>query len=460
MTLFLDKFLTEYDESLTAESYIDPMGTLVIWSAFGQQIFKGRVNSISNDVRSYTVNLIHHYLIRKLSRDESITLSHQLAKIYDNTRQQNFKFACLLYLENLFTFSMLQHEDKVDTNGVLGIVKARRIWAEKEGNPVLYFTHDKRGEILVRQLGLGVNGRYKTPFMEIGYLDANYQYDRPVSVDLWQRTEQFIQKNSVLQRLVELAYNHLKEILQKPSTVSGIAFNDVPIELRQALVAAFPSSGAIGKVARPYWLEATRLDIGAAGVLLKVLDENASAKHPVDLSPKDLIARAIKKEMAEEDRTLMTYIQTLELFLAEISLLFNLLTTKKAQPLKAVIVEWQRFGRDSNTLQRLANQVTGAFGLLQALTGTARNRLQILLKIADFDHMEAQIDHLLTYHKQIMERDRHQHPWLTIKTGMVKVHVRPSKSPEHKLWKEECWVNNYYLPQFTWLVTGFQGGRK
>ena len=40
MTIFLNQYLTEYDDSLSADSYIDPIGTLIIWSAFGRQVIK------------------------------------------------------------------------------------------------------------------------------------------------------------------------------------------------------------------------------------------------------------------------------------------------------------------------------------------------------------------------------------------------------------------------------------
>ena len=64
MAFFLSPYLTEYDESLSGDSYIDPIGTLIIWSAFGRNVFNGRVNSVSNDVRNYTLNLFHHHLVR------------------------------------------------------------------------------------------------------------------------------------------------------------------------------------------------------------------------------------------------------------------------------------------------------------------------------------------------------------------------------------------------------------
>lgn len=38
----LSQYLTEYDEDLSGDSQIDPLGVLTIWSAFGQEIFRNR----------------------------------------------------------------------------------------------------------------------------------------------------------------------------------------------------------------------------------------------------------------------------------------------------------------------------------------------------------------------------------------------------------------------------------
>jgi hypothetical protein len=35
----LSQYLTEYDEDLSGDSQIDPLGVLTIWSAFGQKSF-------------------------------------------------------------------------------------------------------------------------------------------------------------------------------------------------------------------------------------------------------------------------------------------------------------------------------------------------------------------------------------------------------------------------------------
>lgn len=64
-----------------------------------------------------------------------------------------FKQACLIYLENAFTYAMIAAQNKkdVETTGVLGISKARRRWDETEGNPRLLFSHEPNAHVLVRQ---------------------------------------------------------------------------------------------------------------------------------------------------------------------------------------------------------------------------------------------------------------------------------------------------------------------
>jgi hypothetical protein len=213
--MFLNQYLTEYDDSLAGESYIDPLGMLVIWSAFGQRIFKNRVNSISNDVRNYTLNLLNHYLISKLVQDDTVALSSAMSSVYSGKDSLQFKYACLVYLENLFVFSILAQEDvaDIDSSGVLGITKARRMWESSQSNPTLVFTHEKISHILVRQLSLGVSGRYKTPFVEIGFFDGGYHYHLPSSIDRWTAAEDFITTTPVLKKLADTVYPHLQNLL-------------------------------------------------------------------------------------------------------------------------------------------------------------------------------------------------------------------------------------------------------
>lgn len=457
--MFLDKYLTEYDDNLSGESYIDPLGMLIIWSAYGQKIFNNRVNSISNDVRNYTLNLFNHYLVRRLIQDASVRLSNGLTKVYGGKDTLFFKYACLLYLENLFVFSILRHEGNgVNSGGVLGISKGRRLWSESNCNPRLVFSHDNpKGQILVRQLGLGVSGRYKTPLMEIGYFDGNYHYHLPSAETLWQGAEQFIAGNKLVNALADLLVDHMKEVLSQNSKLPETQFIAIQEKLPSAYAKAFASSGAVGKYARDYWLSVTGLNNGAAGALLSVLDENAKKEQPEDFTPQRLMASTNRMSLPPEDRHKMEHIEQLEPFLADAMLLFTLLAHKKSQPLQAVIERWKAFGRDEQTLPRRAQALRDAPVLLGVVIGAARARLNSLLQLADASMLSDQIRLLVDYHCRVMA-ERGQQPWLVLDDKGTKVHVRPMRNPSEEDWPQGGWYHSYYLPQFKWLVRGYQGG--
>ena len=46
---FLAEILTEYDEDISGELNIDPLGLLVIWSSYGQNIFRRRIRDALNN---------------------------------------------------------------------------------------------------------------------------------------------------------------------------------------------------------------------------------------------------------------------------------------------------------------------------------------------------------------------------------------------------------------------------
>ena len=458
--MLLDKYLTEYDENLSGETYIDPLGMLVIWSEFGRKIFKNRVNSIANDVRNYTLNLFNHYLIRLLIQDESVTLKKAMEQEYRVKDCVQFKNACLVYLENLFVYSIVKHEsdEKVDSSAVLGIVKARRLWNDYKENPPLKFTHDSSGHILVRQLSLGVSGRYKTPMVEIGYFDANYNYQMPKSVELWAGVKRFIESSPKLKQLSEVVYEHIESILAQNKLIPETSFKNIPESLHKNYVLAFASAGVVGQYARNYWLQATGLNTGAAGAIMQVLDENAANNPTVIIDEKQLISLA-KKNLSgnREELIKMEQIELLEPFLADVSLLFILLTSKKSHSLKDVTSLWEKFDRNENSLPSGAMSVLGSPAVLSSLSGTAFMRLSALLKLSGVSNFQKQITLLIEYHKSVME-GRGQYSWLGISDDdLVQVQARPSRLPECSEWQSGCWFNNYYIPQFKFLVNGYQG---
>ena len=234
--LVLDSLLTEYDETISAELNIDPLGLLVIWSSYGQNIFQRRISSISNDVRNYTLNLFNHAVIRALVEDDGVELGRGLrsnpAYAGGGTDSLAFKQACLIYLENLFTYSMIEAQNwpGVETVGVLGVSIARRRWGETKGHPRLLFSHQPDAHVLKRQNSLGVSGRYKTPLVEMSFFDSAYDYALPESGAQWQLVQaQLLAKSKPLHSLYKLTCEHLKGVIADSRKVPTCDFPDLAI---------------------------------------------------------------------------------------------------------------------------------------------------------------------------------------------------------------------------------------
>lgn len=457
--MFLDVFLTEYDENLGSELNVDPLDMQVIWSAFGQQIFRNRVSSISNDVRNYTLNLFNHWLIRRLIEDDSIVLGKVLQKVYPSKRERDFKHACLVFLENLYVYSMIAHQDDkgVNTTGVLGISNARSRWEAASGNPALLFSHEKSAYVLVRQTLLGVSGRYKTPLVEMGFFDRHYQYDLPSAQPLWQQVDNLVAEVPVLRTLADALVTVLRELLAINDRQPQRTFTQIPEWVLQAIVNAFPSPAAVGSYACDFWLRVTDLDKGAAGALYRALKAMPQSDQVKSGVVERIFAAALNEGESGAERVKLEHIKSLEPFLGELDLLFTLMLSQRQQTPGDIVARWQALGRTPSTLALLAEPIETNAALFTPLSATGRARLQELIKLAHAVDMEPQILQLLAYHNNVMQ-SRGQLSWLKHgQNGSLILNVKARRAPAPGERPVGQWVNQYYIPQFRNLLNGLWG---
>jgi hypothetical protein len=133
---------------------------------------------------------------------------------------------------------------------VLGASKARAR-LEVDSNPFLRFTHQPAGHLLVRQLGLGVSGRYKTPFMQIGFFNDRYNYHHSQEAGLlWVKVKGMIQTHEPFHRLFQEARMHLQGIFLRFKAGGGSALKQVPGSLIKAYRRALPNSAQVGAATR------------------------------------------------------------------------------------------------------------------------------------------------------------------------------------------------------------------
>ena len=463
----LDEILTEFDEAISSELNVDPLGLLVIWSSYGQDIFRRRISSISNDVRNFTLNLFNHAVIRSLIEDDGVILGKGLRNdpAYGGRGKDSaaFKQACLIYLENAFTYAMIAAQNKkdVETTGVLGISKARRRWDETEGNPRLLFSHEPNAHVLVRQNSLGVSGRYKTPLVQMKFFDSTYDYALPESRTQWEKVQtQLLDKSEVLANLYKLAREHLAELLADVHRIPECSFSDLPTELKHAFVSAFRSPVEVGTYTRDFWLSVTELDQGAPGALYEVLNlEWTSANQRQERETADVFAQAAaNNSLSVDEKAKLENVRVLEPFLAEMDLLLGVMLSTKSQTLDEATNKWKSLGRDSRTLADRAAPIEINTAMLAQVSSTPSIRLSELLALARVKNIEQQMEGLLQYHEKVMQA-RGQSPWLRLLGGnQIKVDVRIRQLPAKDERPVGAWVHHYYLPQFRHLLSGMRGG--
>lgn len=464
---FLAEILTDFDDRISSEMNLDPLGLQVIWSAYGQKIFRNRISSISNDVRNYTLNLFNHAVTKALVEGDAVAPGKALLqnKAYAGQGKDSlaFKQACLIYLENVYVFAMVEAEAKssVHTAGVLGISKARRRWHDaQEGQPRLLFSPDVRAHVLARQNSLGVSGRYKTPLVEMGFFDGNYDYGLPTARAQWQKAEALLfGKGRRLAPLLAQAQAHVVELLAGARRDPEIGFGELPIELKEAFVTAFRSPAEVGTYARDFWLGVTELDQGAPGALYDVLKQEWRPDGQLQMWPSaEVFARAAEfPPLTEDERDKIKRVRVLEPFLAELDLLLGVMLSAKSQSLAAVLKLWRGLGRDGHTLPRLAAPIEADAAMRAQVTGTAAERLGELLALANGDDGQRHVERLLKYHEKVMAA-RGQSPWLRLLNGReLKIDVRIRPLPEKDDRPVGSWVHQYYVPQFRNLLSGLRG---
>lgn len=460
--MYIDKFLTEYDESLTGEMNIDPLGQLVIWSSWGQDLFHGRITSIANDVRQYTLNLLHHSVIRKIMLDDAVQTAGAMKIRYPKKQLKEFIAASLIHLENIYIYSMLGAEQgDVTLAGVQGINKARAKWHTSDKNPQLTFGHQKESELLTNQLALGTNGRYKSPMISMCFFTTTYDYDLPDSKPVWEAAEAFIRQVPELHQLHADVLTYLKSLMCEASKDALTPFfSKIPDSLKTLYASVFRNPKHVGNYSQAFWLARTGLNKNGAGAIYRVLERERKYPEQSLLPISSVFLEAWKNadatmEMEECERQTLGYIIEAEPFLSLIDLMFTGLRRQSQQSLDDFALFWQRKGLTTQSLPQLSMRLERNNELVASLSGTPNRRFRQLLALASGPSLEAQVRGLLAYHRGLMEA-RGQFPWIMFEGNIISLQTPPVAIDLER--KSSDWVNHYYIPQFRHLLNGLWGG--
>jgi hypothetical protein len=192
------------DKDLISDGSVDPMGMQMIWTFFGQRIFQNKLTTVSTDLRNYTINLLHHFVLYRFENEKNEEFS-QAKKDFPFYRDSyDAKAGMLIFMEDLLVYSLMDQKGPVNTFALLGSNKAEDDLQRANGNYSEIEIHAERSKgVLVRQIQLGVNGRYKGPFMNMGLMSKNFEYT-PEFERIEQLFSQWPEGNKLVNKLMNL----------------------------------------------------------------------------------------------------------------------------------------------------------------------------------------------------------------------------------------------------------------
>jgi hypothetical protein len=442
-------FFTEFDDSVTGSSQLDPLGIRIIWQGLGQKIFNNMISSISNDIRNYTLSLLLHGVVKDVIAE--CTFHPALQATWKNPENRLFKERLFIFLENLFIYSFVSYKAnlplgnnrEIDTGGILGIEKGLSNWkAADHQNPEIMLSFNN--DILVKQLSLGVAGRYKTPLVKMGFLTDSWHYPDDDNQN-WTDFNQLLQNND-LEKLRTLLKELAIKLLNSNNGEPRIKWNEVGPDIPLLFCSCFKSSEYVGSYAAPFWIQLTGLNQGAAGAVYSQII------NPSNNSPYMTYKQA-SEHYQHADKQLIIDIILIEPFLAEMELLFSTLCSPSIHTISDTNIALAPI-RGLVSFSKVCPELTS---IPQKLSLSAAGRLTKLIEIAkNSNTFEELVTNLQTYHQKIMI-DRGQSAWFYIdhdgKTLKRHTHTKP---PIPEQIPGQYWWNRYYFDELKNMARGLQ----
>jgi hypothetical protein len=448
-SLTLQEVFTEVDDSIFSDSSIDPMGLRIIWTSLGNRVFGSKLNTVSTDIRYYTLNLFHHSIInrcKKLHEDKFLYLVGKPP--YNN--EEDLYDGIIIFLES-FMMHCLHDKNSVMNSekiaDVPGMSKLRREIQKGTKSKITDFIEVNRAEgILVRQHLLGIHGRHKSPFREMAIFKGNDYYK---DKEIWKQAEELFSTEPWKQAYDALTTLVTEKIL-KPKKNNDqhirLKVRDLPIEhLSKLYMQILKPSNFSSSTIVEFWESKLGLKQNAATILyeqLKIEINKQPNTHP-DFSK---IIRQAKGKAAIIDA-----ICAIEPILAFYDKLTSKLFNNKTHHIndaKTMVKAW----REANFIHI---EETKKFRNHAYLDESALIRLNELINIYIVDTEEELIRKAIEYHHTLMN-SRTSIPWLNVSpTGDIKHNRSYHLTTEFiESLNQPEWVNTYYLPTVYNLYKG------
>lgn len=428
---------TEYNSNLINQIDRDPLGFQQIWTHFGQKIFESKTTSVATDIRNYTINLLHHNVIRQLP-EKSTTF-------WNVVSQSNYKEGIeksIILLEMMLAHSrVVSAEEWTEPKGILGTSMAFKRWnssidvidLESSLSDPVWGSSNKNKSfemLLVRQTSLGINGRYKGPFMKMSFFNSDYKYND--YAEQWNKIDEAINSYPLLKELQESIFKSLKGMKKTVSFSSSSLWC-------KAYENAFKSHEITANFSFKFWPEHLGFKTGAAKAIFDILINNISSQK--DLSAKQIfeIAKKNINSIEADDIKHVQDILDLEPILAQLDVIFKLLL-KAQEP-------------EMNINNNIIKQVKS-----YKIPLNSPERLKFLIELI-VENKDI-VDSLLKHHEKVMN-ERGNMPWMRkLKNGDLKIYLNGENQNNIEDLKkylnstEKTWIHPYYIPSMKDITSG------
>ncbi len=424
---------TEPDEDIFQEVNSDPLGIRVIWSDYGRRLFGGKITTVATDIRNYTLNLFHHWIIKEFIDSNPELYTRTLNNFMVLRTREMFVDGVLMYMEDIWVHSMYTaHDSDVDKGAVLGISKASEF---HNNSKVIDLKIDPNSGILVRQRGLGVNGRYKGPFTAMDIMTRSYTY-----TNNWDVINSFFTKKHDFQKLKELIIGRVKSLLQNKKNEEP--WSDIENESQEIIRlyrSCFGKHQQVAQESKDIWIKLLGFGQGAAGELFSIV--NNSSESDVE----EIIKQGLSGSLPDKEKGMLNDVLLIEPFLVWASKFFEAIQYIKHKNINLIVEYVQK---------NLAQFKESLLLDLESLSEPDRINARLAKMIAVFKNnpIENAIPELLKYHTQVM-KERDAFPWVEVDGDRI-IHSTPGNSLEDYDRKE--WKNNYYIFALMSFCRGFK----
>jgi hypothetical protein len=452
---------TEPDDSISSDGSIDPMGLRIIWTSIGNRIFGSKLNTISTSVTLYTINLFIHNVIHTFEQKSPQLIAKFTGKQpYDNI--EDLRDGLVIFLEGLFAHASLEARENKIGEPIAALPGSSKLNGIKTNNPkhelANFIIADRKGGILVRHILLGIHGRHKGPFREIGIFDQHDYYSNLV---LWEKIGALFTRFPNWTSLQTSLHEKLELLLsQKLSSPNPIRLPIDQVGLNENLVLKIKDVLNPATFKDPliveFWEEHLGLKIGASGELYSIIKKHNSLRNAGDWEGLIRVCiRDWKGDPTEKEK--IVAIQTVEPFLTLIEKVTNRLLLRGTNTLNdpeliSFLEQW--LNKESIDEQNLKGFLD-SYNLNEEPINRLNELFQIYHQSKDSKDVVQFASGLLEFHKKLMTQ-RGNLPWVSVSATINLTHHRSYNFSARLLGELQTakWVNNYYLNTLTSLHKG------